>query len=286
VSRPPDLSVDTLSDDPSDDPADDPRESRLAANPPPADGELLDRFEHEWVTGASPPNLLEFCCQGAKSELLSAPAVLQLAMTDLEFRWRKAPGELPLALRWYQTNLQEFGFGLREVEQLGRHEFVVRCYWGDQPTIEDLVAEQFPDASARATEERMRVYLEQLDQAFPLTASVTVAGRHYFRCHLTSPCELGRRRTGEPLPPALLPLNHPPHHRLLIADRQQNNISRQQLLLRRVALDQVDITALSSNVGCHVGGYRLPVRQAVRCPIIPLGLEIRFHHVILHLRRV
>lgn len=286
MSQPPNLSIDTLSDDPSDDPSDAPVESRLTADAVLANDELLDRFEHAWLAGSTPPDLLDFCRRGAKSELLSAPAVLQLAMTDLEFRWRKAPRELPLTLRWYRVNLREFGFGLREVEQLGKHEFVVRCYWGDQPTIEDLVAEQFPDGSALATEERMRAYLEQLDQAFPLTANVTVDDRHYFRCHLKSPCELGRRRTGEPRPPALVPLDHSPHHRLLVADRQRNNISRQQLLLRRVGLDQIDITALSRNVGCHVGGYRLPFRQAVRCPIIPLGLEIRFHHVILHLRRV
>ncbi|XZE53493.1 hypothetical protein SH139x_005241 [Planctomycetaceae bacterium SH139] len=283
MSHPPDLPIDAPSDSPSDAPSDAPQNYCEPAS----EDALLDRFEHEWLTAASPPNLLDYCRWGAKSKQLPPPALLQLAMTDLEFRWRKGAGELPLTLTWYRQHLRQFGFGLVELEQLGSHELVVRCYWGDQPAIEDLVAEQFPDASAGAAEERTQAYLEKLDQAFPLTANVTVAGRHYFRCHLKSPCELGRRRTGEPHPPALLPpLNYPPHHRLLVADRQQNNVSRQQLLLRRVALDQVDITALSRNVGCHVGGCRLPVRQTVRCPIIPLGLEIRFHHVILHLRRV
>lgn len=251
--------------------------------------DLVDRFEAEWHERATPPDLLDYyrqvqaCC--GDDVAAARTVMLELITTDLELRYRAGTPELRYGLQDYSRLLPADFLGLDELRKLGGEEMVVRGHWGDCPRLSELVMEQFPGFSAEELGSIEAEYLKRLEEEFPCSVVLIRQETRPSEFGLRTPCFVGRQRSRESsTPPMQYSLGASPH-RFVVVPRDEINVSRQQVLLRRVAVDCLEVTALSDTVTTRLEGVRLLKGRTIEVPLQAIGIEIQFANVTLSLRR-
>lgn len=215
-----------------------------------------------------------------------------LMAADIEWRWRDSPGGYRLAAE--VSGLRGFGkdFKPRSVEQyldrfpqLRDHpatslqlvcaEFIARSRWNDPPTVTSF-EDRFPALSG------IRAAVTQaLDDVAYWSARVYVDDAKVDTFLLGDQVEIGRQHRDEP----------PPIHfareskRLVIAPHEHRSISRQQALVRRIALDRVELTNTGKNNKLTHNGRPVPPGMPT---IVHLPSHLRMENllVILHLEQL
>jgi hypothetical protein len=249
--------------------------------------QVLDSFEQQWIEESYPPDIHDFCTRlQDRPSFQERRTVWELAMTDLEFRWRRAKPSLRRSVNWYVSQLSGFGLTAHDIEDLRCHEWIVRSRWADKPTVTAFCLEHLPEADQQqlvALQNRLRTTLEA---EFPMQCRVSLGGQPASDIQLHTPCTVGRQRSQEPPPLALIHNQAAESWRMIVAPRELNSVSRKQLQITRMSIDAVEIVPLSGLVDCFVESIRLPEGAHSEYKIGPRGIEVRFGHCILWLRRV
>lgn len=249
--------------------------------------ELLDRYETLWRAQTDPPELVEFCRLNLPESAAQRRAqqvrdcVLQLAVTDLELRYRLAAAEHHRGLQHYAAELVPEWLSMDQLPDLGVEELVVRGRWGDRPRIDDLIAEQFPHGDEVSRSEVETLYLQRLEEEFPCSVRVWRAESSPAYFWLRTPCLVGRQRSHDPSPPAWSSGQGARLHRLIVAERTDSHVSRRQCLIQRVSVDRLEIGSLSQHVSTRLGGRKLRAGESLEVCLEPLGLEIQLASVTL-----
>ena len=116
-------------------------------------------FEASWKAGYA-PDIWETISSFRLLE--RKDLAVELAMIDLEWRWRLAIVDQPRDCAYYVDLLKELQLEADHFVMLVEHEFIVRCQWGDQPTVDTMLA-NLPD------EMGLRQVLENaLNENFPV----------------------------------------------------------------------------------------------------------------------
>lgn len=240
----------------------------------------LDGFEDQWLRGDAPPDVVNaVAALQQNSDFVEQRIAWEFAMSDLELRWRHHDPARRLTSRWYAKHLGTLGLSPRDFAELSSHEMVVRSRWGDRPTVEGLLDEQFPGMRAKSRRRHLQRLVTQLETHFPVACFVKIDGGSRFRTELATPCVLGRQRSQDPEPGKPFLDSETGQWRMVVIEREQTRISRSQAILRRVAVHQVSIEAVSKNVSCYLDQHRLPLNQPVVVEITGRPLELRFQSV-------
>lgn len=251
--------------------------------------DLVDRFETEWHKQEQPPDLLDYyrqvhaCCG---DDLDAARTVmLDLVTTDLELRYRAGVQELRYGINDYSRLLPADFFGPDELRKLGSEEMVIRGHWGDCPRLSELVMEQFPGFTEDELGSIEAEYLARMEEEFPCSVVLIRQEARPSEFGLRTPCFVGRQRSRESSSPPMQYSAGAAPHRFVVVSRDEVHVSRQQVLLRRVAVDCLEVTALSDSVTTRLEGVRLLKGRTIEVPLQAIGIEIQFANVTLSLRR-
>jgi serine/threonine protein kinase len=141
----------------------------------PAGEQLVARFERAWRAG-DPPDLAAFAASAP------APALRELVLLDLEYRWR---GYRAAAADWLGPDLppavEEYARRFPRLDlddELVAEEYRARAAWGDRPAAADYLA-RFPDRPAlpaRLAAVDAELLREQPPLAGPVPAPAPEAG--------------------------------------------------------------------------------------------------------------
>jgi hypothetical protein len=248
---------------------------------------LLDVFEQEWLQASTPPDITQYCQQrSGESSFVERRLAWELAMTDLEFRWRSTKASMRRNTLWYAEHLARFGLTSKDVDELRDHEWIVRSRWADKPTVAEFCKEQFPDVPASELASVHHHFRAILEAEFPLHCRWSFAGQPASEVQLPTPCTAGRQRSKEPPPLALIHHQDKQSWRLVVAPRELNTVSRDQLQLTRQAIDVIEIIPLSELVDCFIESIRIQKGVRSEFQLGARGIEVRFGNCILWLRRV
>jgi hypothetical protein len=192
---------------------------------------LLDRLDFHWKDGLAPDLnelLKDFRDPVGRAELCAA---------DLEWRWRSQG--LSLIAAWKASDYQAFlgdAWSMPNCRQiLIDAEWLARSAWGDKPHIDHFVAHHQLADTQRAS------LLNKLDQVVQMKLIVGCNSKSVLEFNVPSDITLGRQNPWEPSSPAWIPETG----RLVVADIQQRSISRKQLGLRRVRVEEIELINLS-----------------------------------------
>ena len=263
---------------------------------------VLDSYEGLWVNGPSPPNLIEFAqsipAQQEVSESELHAFWFELATIDMEMRFRTGKRNLRRNSGWYAEHFAPQRMSEQSLEDLTLQEMVIRCHWGDRPQIAAFVHEHYPDRTSDFHDRYAARILDRIDSEFPMEAVVTVddeqgtqseSGKKHpprTEVHLLTPCIVGRQKSSEPAPVRLCRDAETDHHRLIVVDRKRDSVSRMQLALKRLAVDRLQVTPISTKISTLVDGARLAPGKPVVFPIHYLGIQIGFGPVLITVRLV
>jgi hypothetical protein len=211
----------------------------------------LDDYEARWNASDQPPDLAEFLRAIAPG---AAPARLaaELAMSDLELRWRRffpsggapvqpsqtAAGDPLPALPIWDDYAQRLALGEAWTDEGLCHEFRVRQLFGDRPDYRDFLRHC---PAAAALRQRLPAIAAELTRG---TIRLSAGGHVMFACRLPDRLEVGRRRVGEPLPPCITESES--GARLLVADLPAVRISRAQFWLEVIAKGRILLTHIAT----------------------------------------
>lgn len=252
---------------------------------------IIDDFEHRWLKGDSPD--IEATCREYSQKAGESPrkssvadCALQLAIVDLELRWRIASPEARRGTDWYRQHLTIYGLDEAKLRLLAFNELEVRSRWGDSPRFEQLVSEQFPSAGEANRCEIARLFCSEIELRFPIVCNVSSEATHRFRTILQTPCVVGRQRSSDP---AIHDLRYCPREqmmRLVIADRTENFISRVQVKLERISVNELCVTPMSESVPCFLGSRRLADKSEHTLAVSPGGIMLAFGGFLMHFKRL
>jgi hypothetical protein len=107
-----------------------------------------------------------------------------------------------------------------------------------------------------------------------------------FRVNLKTPCMVGRRRAVDPPNASTYYDELERRWRMVIAGREENSISREQMLIRRISVDTIEVTPQSEKVSCYVDDIKLPKQQSSIIAISKPAALLRCGGIVVHLRRV
>lgn len=257
---------------------------KLSSEPSGAFEAALDQFEEQWLRNDSPPNVIAAVTELRQLTGFAERRVAwELAMSDLEFRWRHTDPIRRRGSRWYAEKLGPLGLTEADVEELCLHELIVRSRWADRPPIESLLESQYPGMAEESRCRHRSRMVRQLEAHFPLECVVNVEGGNRFRAQVPTPCVFGRQRWNDPEPGGPHPDAANEGWRIIVVEREQSRVSRNQILIRRLAVHQVSVELLSENVGCHLQEQRLSVGQPVVVQTGTRPPELRFQGVTVRL---
>lgn len=204
---------------------------------------LLDRLDFLWKDGLA-PNLNDLLA-GCHDPMARA----ELCAADLEWRWR-VQGLSPITA-WPASNYQAIlgdAWSLPACRQLLIDaEWLARSAWGDKPHIDHFVAHH------QLAESQKGSLWKKLDQVVQMKLIVGCSSKNVFEFSVPFDITLGRQNSWEPSSPAWLPDTG----RLVVADMQQRNISRKQLGLRRVRVEEIELINLSERRALKIDIYEI-----------------------------
>lgn len=204
---------------------------------------LLDRLDFLWKDGLAPNlyDLLTACDDPVgRAELCAA---------DLEWRWRMQ-GQNPLTA-WPASAYQAFlgdAWSLPACRQLLIDaEWLARSAWGDKPHIDDFVTHH------QLAESHRGGLWKKLDQVVQMKLIVGCNSKDVLEFTVPLDITLGRQNSWEPCAPAWIPETG----RLVVADIQQRSISRKQLGLRRVRVEEIELINFSERRTLKIDIYEI-----------------------------
>lgn len=240
----------------------------------------LDHFEERLLSDTEPPDVLAAVASLSDvAGFAERRGPWEMAMMDLELRWRRDDPRLRRGTEWYAEHLGPLGLSATDIEELSTHEMIVRSRWVDRPRIDQLVGQQFPAVAGELRQQHRNRLVRQMEIHFPIFAVVRLGRQEYFRSEVRTPCVFGRQRSTDPAVQCLYLDKATRLWRIVVAPRQRNSISRDQVMVRRLAIDQLLIEPLSHTVGCYLGGQRMQTGQPEVLRIGMQQLELRFHDV-------
>lgn len=240
----------------------------------------LDLFEERLLTDAVPPDVV--ATVATLSDLpgfAERRGAWELAMMDLELRWRRDDPQLRRGTDWYAKHLGPLGLTPTDVEELSTHEMIVRSRWVDRPHVDQLVDQQFPGVASNIRQRHYDRLVRQMESYFPIFCFVRLGHQEYFRSEVHTPCVFGRQRSTDPAVQCLHFNEQTRLWRMVVTERHRNAVSRDQVMVRRLAIDQLLIEPLSRTVGCYLGGRRMQTGQPEVLQIGLQQLELRFHEI-------
>jgi hypothetical protein len=227
--------------------------------------DLLDRLDHYWKTqsGTDLAGLLK------SPDGRSAPIDVRvdLCAADLEWRYRmistgainstqrmaNKPSPLPRASD-YETLIGRDWESAAVRRQLLEAEWIARNRLGDSPDVDEF-ASQMPDAPS---------WREDLANALEWISPLQLAFHNHFeqlfQAQATANFVIGRANRQDPSPPAW----NRQDKRAIVAPAKFRSLSRTQLSVRRIRLEEVELTNLSRLIPSRLHNETLMPGQVIR----------------------
>lgn len=235
--------------------------------------DLLDRLDQFWKTGRGDDLHALLAMASERWEPMDIRA--DLCAADLEWRLRcgapsilasSAPSQSPLPRATdYQAVLGE-EWATPEVEQkLLETEWLGRSRFGDQPDVDQFAGPICKDPVW------VDELAEQLDLIAPMHLSFFKRHDELLQCIVPARFIIGRANRHEPPAPAWIAAEK----RAIVANANYRSLSRVQLAVRRVRVEEVELKNLSRLIPTQLKASTLQPGETVRCT---LPLEIRFTH--------
>ena len=204
---------------------------------------LLDRLDSLWKDGVA-PNLGEFL-----ADCHDPVVCAEICAADLEWRWRspeRSPDTAWPAIA-YEALLGDT-WDLPACRQLVIDaEWLARSAWGDKPHIDHFIAHH------QLSESQCGSLWEKLDQVVLMKLIVGHNSKNVLEFTVPQELTLGRQNLWEPPSPAWIP----DARRLVVADIQQRNISRKQLGIRRVRVEEIELVNFSERRALKIDIYEI-----------------------------
>lgn len=234
--------------------------------------DLLDRLDHYWKTqsGTDLAGLL------MSPDGRNAPIDVRvdLCAADLEWRFRTMMSDsngasrpmaknllsLPRAIE-YETLIGSAWQSIVVRQRLFETEWIVRNRYGDSPDVDEF-ARQVPDAPSWSED-----LADALDLISPLQMAFQDHFEQLFRVHAPSSFVIGRANRQDPSPPAW----NGQARRAVVADGRYRSLSRNQLSVRRIRVEEVELTNLSHLIPSKLHDVTLLPGQVIR-RCLPLTL--------------
>jgi hypothetical protein len=216
----------------------------------------LNNFDSAWQSSklGNLPAFFATASTGCASDVDRRQLLIELIKIDLEHRWRAQGSSverpelreeslhgIPLRPRLedYRRQFPELLRSDNFPDDLIAEEFRVRHRWGDRPPMDEYVR-RFGTSRSFLGE-----VLDELTGEFgPLLLKVYREQMLVFQCPVRDRFELGRQRRNEP--PPFQWHDGDDARRLIIATRQENRISRQQLRVSVVSTELLQLKNVSS----------------------------------------
>jgi hypothetical protein len=238
--------------------------------------ELLDQLDQFYLLGGQ----VDDTGLVSRARELGMEATVELCCADLEWRWRMR-SKKPLAERNkpatvtasfrrrsalpptivtsafpcasdYQSLLSPWWLMPKCRSTLLETEWIARSVWGDQPRVEQFLK---CIGSQSLTRESLLSTLEVLS---PIEIRVCNSSTPAYQQLVPSRFTVGRQKVSEPPPPFWSVRDH----RLVAWEINTMQVSREQLLVQRSRIHEIEITNLSSSRDLDIEGCRLGPRQA------------------------
>jgi len=215
--------------------------------------DLLDRLDHYWKNRSG--DNIEAILHLAKIRSDPLDLRVDLCAADLEWRLRTGaeslakpsrraitqPSAVPRAVD-YQHLLGADWESPRVRQQMLEAEWVARSHFGDRPNVDDF-ARQMQCKDAWRDE-----LANLLDLISPLELSFFNNDVTVMSCPVPAKFVIGRAKRDEPDAPAW----NEEENRAIVANAQYRSLSRAQLAMRRVRLEEVEVVNLSRLIPCKL----------------------------------
>lgn len=225
---------------------------------------VLDQFEAAWSSGAA-PDLREFVDRCLKDGRRSS--VQELCMIDLERRWRASDHTVPRNCVEQYLTLEQMNLDDSALLDLICWEYEVRNRWGDCPGRGEILV-RFPQLRTRL-EPALKTVAEKI--AWPVV-TITENTQVLAQRALDGPAEIGRQREAEPQPVSIV--TQADGFRCIVAAVGNASISRSQLQIRLVALEQVQLRNCSSNRALAISGAEPLDAGMTRTLFLPVQIHL------------
>jgi len=234
--------------------------------------DLLDRLDHYWTNRSGDNIEAIFHLAETRSDPLDMR--VDLCAADLEWRLRTGAESLAKSSRRAVTHLSAMPRAIDYQRLLGADwespcvrqqmleaEWVARSRFGDRPDVDDF-ARQMPCKDAWRDE-----LASLLDLIAPLQLSFYNNDESVMSCPVPAKFVIGRAKRDDPDAPAW----NEKEKRAIVASYQYRSLSRAQIALRRVRLEEVEVVNLSRLIPCKLDVGILKPGETIRRPL-PLSL--------------
>jgi len=215
--------------------------------------DLLDRLDHYWKNRSG--DNIDAILHIAETRSDPLDVRVDLCAADLEWRLRTGADSLTKSSRRADTHLSELPRAIDYQHLLGADwespcvrqqmleaEWVARSRFGDQPDVDNF-ARQMPCNEAWRDE-----LASLLDLIAPLRLSFQSDEEIVMSCTVPAKFVIGRANRDEPDAPAW----NKQENRAIVANAKFRSLSRAQIALRRVRLEEVEVVNLSSLIPCKL----------------------------------
>jgi len=224
--------------------------------------DLFDRLDEHWK--ARNRDDIRAIFQSAQNHGEPIDVRIDLCAADIEWRWRTRSGPLgthgsnassfPTA-KDYQALLGPLWELPACQQRLLETEWIARSQYGDRPNV-DQFASQMPQCGAWRDE-----LASLLDTVAPIQLTFHENYTHVMTCPAPPQFVIGRATRDEPAAPAW----NATARRAIVANADYRILSRTQLGVRRVRLEEIEIANVSQNSPAQLPFSMLNPGQTLRC---------------------
>ncbi len=242
----------------------------------------FDRLDAYWKTRGGDD--IRAIYQAAESRQESADVRIDLCAADIEWRWRtrSAPLGFAVAKVGHTSAAVPLATDYRSLlgplwdlpdcrKRLLETEWLARSQFGDRPDVDDF-ARQMPENKTWPDE-----LAGLLDTVAPMQMTFHEGHSLVLSCPAPNQFVIGRGTRDEPDAPAW----NAKDRRAIVAGVDVRQLSRTQLSVRRVRLEEIEIINISKNVPTELLFVTLNPGQAFRCH---LPQRISFDRFALNIR--
>jgi len=206
--------------------------------------ELLEDFEGRWDTG-DPPDVFAAVSRCPTPELAETAA--EIIQIDIERRWRSNSSQLVRTLTHYLEILTDV-FDASQLAELMAWEYRIRQQWGDCVSRASFLQSY----QHYGIDVLTVIDSAANDIAWP-EITVSVNGQNAVRTLFDREITAGRQRSSAERPWSVQ--TSPLWRHLVLTERHDASLSRQQLRLYRSAPQKVTLENISRNRALSVEGY-------------------------------
>jgi hypothetical protein len=241
--------------------------------------DIFDRLDHYWKNHSGDD--IEAIVQAATSRGEPIDIRVDLCAADLEWRLRTGAISLTASSR---SKMHTLTFPPRATDyrkllsrdwdapgvqqQLLEAEWIARSRFSDRPDVDDF-ARQMPENAAWGNE-----LADLLDLICPLRLSFLESCEIVLQCHVPAQFVIGRANRNEAEAPAWNAVEN----RVIVANAQFRSLSRTQLSVRRVGVQEIELRNLSDLIPSKLENGNIKPGQKIRRSL-PLVLYFTHFHV-------